>query len=144
MVNIALAGVRSARVSTKQGEPSEAWGEEVRSCSPSNFRLANFFSSPRQNISQNPVYFSALSECKYYLYRIQLQSRFKMLPMQHHHHLLVYLLEQVKQSVPNVKRVAKFVLPFFISHSSGWKCRRASRCRRFGSCCRLARRHAIK
>lgn len=29
IVNIALAGVRSARVSSKQGEPSEAWGEEV-------------------------------------------------------------------------------------------------------------------
>lgn len=29
MVNIALAGVRSARASTKQGEPSEPWGEEV-------------------------------------------------------------------------------------------------------------------
>lgn len=29
MVNIALAGVRSAKVSTKQGEPSEPWGEEV-------------------------------------------------------------------------------------------------------------------
>lgn len=29
-VNLALAGVRSARASTKQGEPSEPWGEEVR------------------------------------------------------------------------------------------------------------------
>jgi hypothetical protein len=144
MVNIALAGVRSARASTKQGEPSEAWGEEVRSRSPCNFHLANFFSSPRQNTSQNPVYFSALSECKYYLYRIQLQSRFKMLPMLQHRHLLVYLLEQVKQSVPNVQRIAKFVLHLIVSHSSSWKCRRASRCRRFGSCCRLARRHAIK
>jgi staphylococcal nuclease domain-containing protein 1 len=30
IVNIALAGVRSARASTKRGEPSEPWGEEVR------------------------------------------------------------------------------------------------------------------
>jgi len=30
MINIALAGVRSARASTK-GEPSEPWGEEVSS-----------------------------------------------------------------------------------------------------------------
>lgn len=29
LVNIALAGVRAARASTKQGEPSEPWGEEV-------------------------------------------------------------------------------------------------------------------
>jgi hypothetical protein len=29
MVNIALAGVRSARASSKQGEPSEPWAEEV-------------------------------------------------------------------------------------------------------------------
>jgi staphylococcal nuclease domain-containing protein 1 len=29
MVNVALAGVRSAKVSTKQGESSEPWGEEV-------------------------------------------------------------------------------------------------------------------
>jgi staphylococcal nuclease domain-containing protein 1 len=31
MVNIALAGVRSARASSKQGEPSEPYGEEVSS-----------------------------------------------------------------------------------------------------------------
>ncbi|KAG6849990.1 hypothetical protein H0H93_002780 [Arthromyces matolae] len=30
VVNIALAGVRSPRASTKQGEPSEAWGEEAK------------------------------------------------------------------------------------------------------------------
>lgn len=29
IVNIALAGVRSARASSKQGEPSDPWGEEV-------------------------------------------------------------------------------------------------------------------
>lgn len=29
VVNIALAGVRCARASSKQGEPSEPWGEEV-------------------------------------------------------------------------------------------------------------------
>lgn len=28
-VNIALAGVKSARAASKQGEPSEPWGEEV-------------------------------------------------------------------------------------------------------------------
>ncbi|KAF7306137.1 Transcriptional factor [Mycena chlorophos] len=30
VVNIALAGVRSARASSKQGEPSEQWGEEAK------------------------------------------------------------------------------------------------------------------
>jgi staphylococcal nuclease domain-containing protein 1 len=35
MVNIALAGVRSARASTKQGEPAEPWGEEVGTTTPS-------------------------------------------------------------------------------------------------------------
>jgi staphylococcal nuclease domain-containing protein 1 len=30
MANIALAGVRCARAASKQGEPSEPWGEEVR------------------------------------------------------------------------------------------------------------------
>jgi staphylococcal nuclease domain-containing protein 1 len=29
-VNLALAGVRSPRASTKQGEPSELWGEEAK------------------------------------------------------------------------------------------------------------------
>ena len=28
-VNVAMAGVRTPRASTKQGEPSEQWGEEV-------------------------------------------------------------------------------------------------------------------
>lgn len=28
-INIALAGVKSARAASKQGEPSEPWGEEV-------------------------------------------------------------------------------------------------------------------
>lgn len=28
-VNVAMAGVRSPRAATKQGEPSEQWGEEV-------------------------------------------------------------------------------------------------------------------
>jgi hypothetical protein len=34
IVNIALSGVRSARASSKQGEPSEPWGEEVGPLSP--------------------------------------------------------------------------------------------------------------
>jgi hypothetical protein len=34
LVNIALAGVRSARVSTRQGEPAEPWGEEVGTTIP--------------------------------------------------------------------------------------------------------------
>lgn len=134
MVNIALAGVRSARASSKQGEPSEPYGEEVGSLYPLNIILPISFPSQRQNITQNPVYFNALSEYKYYLYRIQPQFRFKMLPMLRHLHLLVYLLGQVKRLVFNVQRIAKS-LPFFISHTSGWKCRRISRCRRFGSRC---------
>lgn len=28
-VNVAMAGVRTPRTSTKQGEPAEKWGEEV-------------------------------------------------------------------------------------------------------------------
>ncbi|KAF8967855.1 hypothetical protein BDZ97DRAFT_1801575 [Flammula alnicola] len=48
MVNIALAGVRSPRVSTKQGEPSEPWGEE-----------AKFFTESR--LLQRPVRVQILS-----------------------------------------------------------------------------------
>lgn len=48
MVNIALAGVRSARASTKQGEPSEPWGEE-----------AKFFTESR--LLQRPVKVQILS-----------------------------------------------------------------------------------
>ena len=101
MVNIALAGVRSARASSKQGEPSEPYGEEVGSLYPFNIIIPISFPSQRQNTTQNPVYFNALSEYKYYLCRIQLQFRFKMLPMLLHHHLLAYLLGQVKRSVFN-------------------------------------------
>lgn len=39
VVNIALAGVRSARASTKQGEPSEPWGEEVGCLTVSEYLL---------------------------------------------------------------------------------------------------------
>jgi staphylococcal nuclease domain-containing protein 1 len=39
MVNIALAGVRSARASTKQGESSEPYGEEVKFTLPFNVIL---------------------------------------------------------------------------------------------------------
>jgi len=31
-VNVGMAGVRTPRPSTKQGEPSEQWGEEVTIC----------------------------------------------------------------------------------------------------------------
>lgn len=31
-INLALAGVRCARAASKQGEPSEPWGEEVSDC----------------------------------------------------------------------------------------------------------------
>ncbi|TFK44793.1 hypothetical protein BDQ12DRAFT_702162 [Crucibulum laeve] len=48
MVNIALAGVRSARASSKQGEPSEPWGEE-----------AKFFTESR--LLQRPVRVQILS-----------------------------------------------------------------------------------
>ncbi|KAJ7076400.1 hypothetical protein B0H15DRAFT_925222 [Mycena belliarum] len=48
IVNIALAGVRSARTSSKQGEPSEAWGEE-----------AKFFTESR--LLQRPVRVQILS-----------------------------------------------------------------------------------
>lgn len=41
IVNIALAGVRSARASSKQGEPSEPWGEEVRFSNPVQERFAD-------------------------------------------------------------------------------------------------------
>ncbi|KAJ7346725.1 hypothetical protein DFH08DRAFT_914727 [Mycena albidolilacea] len=48
VVNIALAGVRSARASSKQGEPSEPWGEE-----------AKFFTESR--LLQRPVRVQILS-----------------------------------------------------------------------------------
>jgi staphylococcal nuclease domain-containing protein 1 len=48
MANIALAGVRSARASSKQGEPSEPWGEE-----------AKFFTESR--LLQRPVRVQILS-----------------------------------------------------------------------------------
>ncbi|KAJ3849044.1 hypothetical protein EV368DRAFT_48091 [Lentinula lateritia] len=48
LVNIALAGVRAARASTKQGEPSEPWGEE-----------AKFFTESR--LLQRPVRVQLLS-----------------------------------------------------------------------------------
>ncbi|KAJ7770129.1 hypothetical protein DFH07DRAFT_266338 [Mycena maculata] len=48
IVNIALAGVRSARASSKQGEPSEPWGEE-----------AKFFTESR--LLQRPVHVQILS-----------------------------------------------------------------------------------
>ncbi|KAF9060106.1 transcription factor [Rhodocollybia butyracea] len=48
VVNIALAGVRAARASTKQGEPSEPWGEE-----------AKFFTESR--LLQRPVRVQLLS-----------------------------------------------------------------------------------
>ncbi|KAJ7096223.1 hypothetical protein C8R44DRAFT_643966 [Mycena epipterygia] len=48
IVNIALAGVRSARASSKQGEPSEPWGEE-----------AKFFTESR--LLQRPVRVQILS-----------------------------------------------------------------------------------
>ncbi|KAF9566683.1 transcription factor [Agrocybe pediades] len=48
MVNIALAGVKSARASSKQGEPSEPWGEE-----------AKFFTESR--LLQRPVKVQILS-----------------------------------------------------------------------------------
>lgn len=56
MVNIALAGVRSARVSSKPGEVSEPWGEEVGLLDTSpivtlideiNFAQAKFFTESR-------------------------------------------------------------------------------------------------
>ncbi|KAF8236472.1 hypothetical protein L208DRAFT_1432421 [Tricholoma matsutake] len=48
IVNVALAGVRSPRVSSKQGEPSESWGEE-----------AKFFTESR--LLQRPVRVQILS-----------------------------------------------------------------------------------
>lgn len=66
MVNIALAGVRSARASTKQGEISEAWGEEVSSpsiltssCQSLILHKAKFFTESR--LLQRPVRVQILS-----------------------------------------------------------------------------------
>jgi endonuclease YncB( thermonuclease family) len=42
VINIALAGVRCARAASKQGEPSEPWGEEV-SCPPSLYGASEQF-----------------------------------------------------------------------------------------------------
>src|SRR5260221_230973 len=56
MVNITLAGVKSPRASTRQGESSEPLGEEVglngHTCA---CLLTFFFNLERQNSSRSPV-----------------------------------------------------------------------------------------
>lgn len=64
--NVALAGVRSAKAATKQGESAEPWGEEA-SCLP--FRVLR---SPkhlhRPSFSQNHDFYNDLSASSFYRY----------------------------------------------------------------------------
>lgn len=68
-INICLAGVRCPRASTKQGEPSEQYGEEVRLVT----RVANLIETPfdcpisRQNFSLNLVFSKGSFMYKFYL-----------------------------------------------------------------------------
>ena len=59
IVNIALAGVRSARAASKQGEPSEPWGEEVR-CLTFIWPFFDHFCLSRPSSSQNLAFYNAL------------------------------------------------------------------------------------
>lgn len=65
IVNIGLAGVRSAKASSKQGEASEPWGEEVRTFNPLltttlfNDAKAKFFTESR--LLHRPVKVQILS-----------------------------------------------------------------------------------
>ena len=66
MVNIALAGVRSARVASKQREPSEPWGEEVRCPTCISPSCTNFILS-RRNSLQSLAFYSVLCALSYSL-----------------------------------------------------------------------------
>lgn len=61
VINIALAGVRCARAASKQGEPSETWGEEV-SCPLNHMEPLTNSTIFRPNSLPNLVFYSALSE----------------------------------------------------------------------------------
>lgn len=78
VVNIALAGVRSPRTSSKQGEPSETWGEEVR-------RVLHILGvvvlMSRPNSSPNLAFSNGLYGSKYCHCPHQLQHHSKTAPM---------------------------------------------------------------
>jgi staphylococcal nuclease domain-containing protein 1 len=70
-VNITLAGARSPRVASKQGETSEPSGDEVsRYRSLTNAAAALMLSSKpsRRNILPNRVYFNAQSKYNFFHY----------------------------------------------------------------------------
>lgn len=123
-INIALAGVRSARSASKQGEPSEPWGDEV---GPTHrlhhvystvMRLINIYLN-RLNSSPNPVFFNALYGCNCYLYQHLRQRRFRAVPLVP---LLLraFLLELVgRQAVLNFIKLMYIVPECPVLHPAG-------------------------
>lgn len=91
MANVALAGVRSAKAASRQGEVAEPWGEEV-----SHIYLLGSTFQPlcRQNFSLNPVFYKELSVFNCYPYSHQLPSLSRPLLRLLHPHQRVCLLGQ--------------------------------------------------
>ena len=94
IVNIALAGVRSARTSSKQGEPSEPWSEEVRATRHISyfFMNINFY---RLNFSPSLVFYNVPYASLYFLCRHLPLRLSKRVQMAVHPHLLPYSSERV-------------------------------------------------
>lgn len=98
IINIALAGVRSARASTKQGESSEPWGEEVGLAAVSS--CTSIISSSihvclcRPNSLLSPACFNAPCAFRYFHCPPQLRHHFKLVQ------ILQHLLLLVSSSVP--------------------------------------------
>jgi staphylococcal nuclease domain-containing protein 1 len=116
IVNIALAGVRSARPSSKQGEPSDPWGEEVCSCC--NFRNMLHILSSRPNFSLNLVCCNVRFGYKYYLYLTQLPHHSNRGQVLLRSHQLAYLLAQVNTTAL-IFFVCKFLLSQLVLHPAG-------------------------
>lgn len=93
VVNIALAGVRSARASTKQGEPSEPWGEEVGCFS---LGVSPVFSSiHRLNSLLSLACFNAQCASRYSRSLVQPRRPSKLVQTPPRLHLLAFSLAQV-------------------------------------------------
>jgi hypothetical protein len=70
-VNITLAGARSPRVASRQGETSEPFGDEVsrdRSVTKAAGALIHSSKSFRRNILPNRVYFNVQSKYNFFRY----------------------------------------------------------------------------
>lgn len=74
VVNIALAGVRSARASAKQGESSEPWGEEVGFATALACKCLSSLINEhlgRPNSSPSHDFSNVLYACRFYLFPLQ-------------------------------------------------------------------------